>query len=280
MLEDAAAEVRRLLDDGGSHATRIESLSPPGRGRKTGRRAFRIVRANGTLVKARLFASADDAERLAVLRGGLDVPFLPVMERRGALLLEPWVAGEELSPARAEARARELGALMGRLHVAAPGEIQEHVSTRERRERAGADLDDLADARVLPASLLEALRRRLAEEDPGTAPAVPVHRDFCPENVVEDPGGGLHLIDNEWLGLDAAGVDLGRTHSRWPVSEAGWREFLAGYASTAPALPDALGFWLVMMAARSARVRLDGPAEALALPLARLREAAAGEASR
>ena len=64
------------------------------------------------------------------------------------------------------------------------------------------------------------------------------------------------------------------------MSEAGWRRFLAGYASAAPALPDALGFWLIVMAARSARIRLDGPADALALPLRRLREAVAEDASR
>ena len=34
------------------------------------------------------------------------------------------------------------------------------------------------------------------------------------------------MIDNEWLGVDAAGVDLGRSWSRWPLPDAAWRRFL------------------------------------------------------
>ena len=93
-----------------------------------------------------------------------------------------------------------------------------------------------------------------------------------------DAAGKLYLIDNEWLGVDAAGVDLGRSWSRWPLPDAAWQVFLIGYASTAPEPPAALRFWQIAMAARGASLRLEGPAEALALPLARLGELAAGRA--
>ena len=43
-----------------------------------------------------------------------------------------------------------------------------------------------------------------------------------------------------------------------------------------PAFGEALRFWLIAMAARGACVRLDGSAQELALPLARLRELASG----
>ena len=103
-----------------------------------------------------------------------------------------------------------------------------------------------------------------------------VHRDFCPENLVIDSAGELHVIDNEWLAIDAAGVDLGRTWSRWALPTTSWRVFSSGYAAAAPEAPAALRFWLIAMAARGACVRLEASLEALALPLARLRELASG----
>jgi thiamine kinase-like enzyme len=105
-----------------------------------------------------------------------------------------------------------------------------------------------------------------------------VHLDFCPENLVTDRAGRLHVIDNEWLCIDAAGVDLGRTWSRWALPDSAWQAFTSGYASRAPEAPTALRFWLIAMAARSAGLRLAGPAEGLALSLARLR-ALASEAA-
>jgi thiamine kinase-like enzyme len=123
------------------------------------------------------------------------------------------------------------------------------------------------------------LEAELARGDPGSARTALVHLDFCPENLVIDPAGSLHLIDNEWLCLDAAGVDLGRSWSRWPLPDAAWQRFLHGYARTGPEAPAALRFWLIAMAARSASIRLAGPEEGLALPLARLRALASGAAS-
>jgi Ser/Thr protein kinase RdoA (MazF antagonist) len=224
----------------------------------------------------RLFESAEEAGALAALRARVRLGFLPPIELRGPLLLEPWIEGESLSLAQAEARADELGGLLGRLHAARPADAPARISTRERRERAHADLLQLAAAGVLATDVGAALSDDLASRDPGDARAVLVHFDFCPENLLVDPAGQLHVIDNEWLSVDAAGVDLGRTWSRWPLPEAAWRRFLRGYTSAAPAEPAALRFWLIAMAARGASLRLGRPADDLALPLARLHELAAG----
>ena len=276
MVDPESAQLRSLLASHGLRCAKLESLSPPGSGRKLGRRALRVETHEGRVLKARLFESAEAAAALASLRARIDAPFLPPIELRGPLLLEPWIEGECLSPVQAEARSHELGCLLGRLHAARPADAPARVSTHERRERAEGDLLRLASAGVLSADAGGALRDELARRDPGSAPATLVHRDFCPENLVSDPAGRLHVIDNEWLSVDAAGVDLGRTWSRWPVPEAAWQVFLSGYTSTAPAEPAALRFWLIAMAARGASIRLTRSAEALALPLARLRELASG----
>jgi Ser/Thr protein kinase RdoA (MazF antagonist) len=276
MLEAETAQLRDLLASQGVSCERLTSLSLPGRGRKRGRRALRVDTREGRVLKVRLFESAAAAADLAALRASVDAPFLPPIERRGPLLLEPWIEGESLSPEQAEARAGELGALLGRLHAARPAGAREQVSTRDRRERARTDLASLVLADALDEGAAASLEGELLRGDPGRASAALVHFDFCPENLVVDPAGELHVIDNEWLSVDAAGIDLGRTWSRWPVSDAAWQRFQQGYARTAPEAPAALRFWLIAMAARGAGIRLEGPSEGLALPLARLGELASG----
>jgi len=276
LTDRESAALSDLLASHGLRCAKLESLSPAGSGRKAGRRALRLETLEGRVFKLRLLESAEEAVALATLRARVDVSFLPPIEQRGPLLLEPWIEGERLSPAQAEVRSRALGSLLGRLHASRPADAPASVSCRERRDRALEDLARLSSAGVLPADAGLALQRELARRDPGSAPAVLVHRDFCPENLVTDAAGELHLIDNEWLGVDAAGVDLGRTWSRWPVTDLAWQDFLNGYAGAAPEPPSALRFWQIAMAARGASLRLEGPADALALPLARLRELASG----
>jgi Ser/Thr protein kinase RdoA (MazF antagonist) len=297
--EPALAEARSLLAEQGLACARIEPLAPPGSGRRAGRWCLRVTTEDGRTWKLRRLESAAEAARLAALRGRVDAPFLPAMTQMAvgaAFLAEPWIEGEPLSPAQAEARAEELGALLGRLHAASPGaaaapgapadaaaaDAAARAASAERAERARADLAELARSGRLPGG--EAGARRLRELLDAAAPAavaaarsVLVHRDFCPENIVLDRAGRLHVVDHEWLGLDAAGVDLGRTWSRWDATDDAWQRFLRGYAATAPrardgaaGAPPGLRFWLVAMAARGARVNPRRE-----LPLRRLRELAA-----
>ena len=89
--------------------------------------------------------------------------------------------------------------------------------------------------------------------------------------MIVDRAGALRVIDNEWLSLQPAGLDLARTVSRWPMSEAGWRRFLGAYRVHAPADPGPAAFWEVATLAWTARVRLRESAERAAGALARLR---------
>jgi Ser/Thr protein kinase RdoA (MazF antagonist) len=277
--EPALAEVRSLLAGQGFAGARIEALAPPGTGRRAGRWSLRVETADGRVWKLRRLESPAEAARLSALRARVDAPFLPSMTplaqgtppaAGGAFLAEPWVEGEPLSPALAEARAEELGALLGRLHAATPADAlagaepgaAARAAAEERAERARADLAELARSGRLPGASAGRLRRLLDAAAPAAVAAagagsVLVHRDFCPENIVLDRAGELHVVDNEWLGLDAAGVDLGRTWSRWAIPDGAWQRFLRGYAATAPrALGPAqvLRFWQVAMAARGALV--------------------------
>ena len=93
--------------------------------------------------------------------------------------------------------------------------------------------------------------------------------------MVIDAGGRLHVVDNEWLTVAPAGLDLGHTFSRWPMSADAWGRFLHAYRSASPGDPGPLAFWKIVAALTSARIRLAKAPARLAVPLGLLRRFAA-----
>lgn len=275
MEENALADVDAALACHGLRRRTIAALSPPSFGKKRERRAFRIELTDGSAITARRFESAAEATRLAELRGRLPAPFTPIIACHGPVLLEHWIEGQALSTEEADTRAAEVGALLGRLHATALPDGNAEIATAGWRERGIAKLAVLVEARVISDELTQVLQAELVRCDPGTAPRAVVHRDYCPENIIVDPAGRLHLIDHEWLGIDAAGADLGRTYCRWLMPQDAWRRFMCGYLTTAPADPGPLRFWMIAIAAAGAVVRLRKSAAELAVPLRRLHELAA-----
>lgn len=278
MEERVIADVRSVLAERGQSCRAIEFLSPAASGRKRGRYALRVDLDDGSTIKVRCLESVEEASRLWTIRGHLPTAFAPVLDRRGAMLFEVWIPGYQLSDADAAGRAGEIGGLLGRLHGApAPGATI--TPTRSHRDRAEEQLGVLGDCRALSAQACAALRADLRQSDPGEAAQTFVHLDYCPQNIVVDPGGALHVVDNEWIRVDAAGLDLGRTYARWPTDDDTWRRFLRGYVAAAPCDPGALRFWMIAMAAKSAVIRMHGPSAKRAVPLARLHELASAPQS-
>jgi hypothetical protein len=83
------------------------------------------------------------------------------------------------------------------------------------------------------------------------------------------------VFDNELIRVGPAGLDLGRSLHRWPMSAARRREFLGAYRANAPRDPGPLDFWVLVSVLWSARVRLDQPAERRAAALGAARRWAA-----
>jgi hypothetical protein len=267
------ADIGALLADRGLSYRAIEILSPLASGRKANRRTLRVTLANGSTIKVRCLENPQEASRLTMIRRLLDPAFAPVVDHHGAVLLETWVDGEQLTLEQAAGRAEDLGAMLGRLHgTRLP--TQQYVETGARCQTAIDQLRQLGDAGLVTAEARDALQQQLRELAPRRAPMTVVHMDYCPENLVIDALGGLHVIDNEWIRVDAPGLDLGRTYSRWPMTESVWTRFLGGYLTTAPFDPGPLRFWMIVMAAAGATIRLQKSPAEQAAPLARLRQLA------
>jgi Ser/Thr protein kinase RdoA (MazF antagonist) len=280
MDEHVIAEARSVLEKCRLQYRQIAVLSPGVSGRKRGRRTLRVELADGTALKMRCLESVEEASRLADVRSRLPPAFAPVIARHGTMLLESWIDGEQLSASRAAARAEEMGALLGSLHATELPEIPPPAATRGRRDRAVEQLATLAASGVIEVDLSQVLRAELLRTDPGEAPQTMVHLDYCPENLVIDATGRLHVVDNEWIGIDAAGLDLGRTYARWPMTADVWERFLSGYLTTAPFDPRPLRFWMIIMAVAGVMIRRQRSVGELADPLARLRQLAGSVSER
>lgn len=259
----------------GLRARRIEALSPPGP-IKRGRATVRVDLEGGRTIKARLLESDDAAQRLHALCARLEPAFSRAIGHAGPVLLEEWIEGVPL--AEPDAWIETAAALLGRLHATPIAAAPARIASRRWRDEGHGDLADLAAAGLLAPADQARLAAILDATDPGDAPLVLAHRDFCAENMIVDGAGALRVIDNEWLSPQPAGLDLARTACRWPMSAAGWRRFLGAYRAAAPVDPGPLAFWEVSALAWTARVRLRLGPERTTGALAQLLAVAAREA--
>ena len=275
MTDESLEHVRSVLADRGLVCQHIAVLSACTSGRKRHRQTLRVDLGDGSTIKVRRLESVEAAVTLTGMRRPLHPAFAPILAQHDAMLIEEWIDGQVLTTVLGSAHAHDLGALLGHLHSTPHSASSQRFPTAGRRERAVRQLGMLTDAAVISHALSDALQRDLSRTDPRDTAHTIVHLDYCPENVVRDPNGGLHVIDNEWITVDGPGLDLGRVYTRWPMADPVWQRFLTGYRTTAPFDPGPLRFWMIVMAVAGAAIRQEQPGARLAEPVARLHELAA-----
>jgi hypothetical protein len=270
---DVSHEVEHALERRGIRFRDLVVVSPPNP-HKRGRAMFRVDLEDGGTIKARRLETAGAAGSLIPLRARAPAAFAPAIASHGPVLLEAWIPGTVLVELDPDARVVEAGALLARLH-ATPLAEPRSVETTHWHEQALADLTMLTDAGRLDPSARERLRAELTARNPGRVRATLMHWDFCAENMLIDDRGALHVIDNEWLTIDAPGFDLARTLCRWPMSPSAWAAFMEAYRTEAAHDPGPLGFWKIVAAAMGARVRIARAPTRGTNPLALLHQLAA-----
>jgi Ser/Thr protein kinase RdoA (MazF antagonist) len=274
---EVARDVEEALAQNGRRPLRIELVSPLGEQKGT-RFAYRVDTDDGHRVKIRHFGSEEHARRHFELRAGLETAFAPALARYRSVLIEEWIEGMPLTELDAEARAEEAGALLGRLHARPLGpDVPAAIPTRKWRDGAESDLELLARGGELASGGVDRLRAEIRRRDPLAARAALIHLDFCAENMLIERGGNLRVIDNELVSINPAGLDLGRTFHRWPMSEGAWLRFFKGYRSTAPREPEPTGFWRIAATLTAARVFLARNPQRLETSIALLHRFAEGE---
>jgi Ser/Thr protein kinase RdoA (MazF antagonist) len=274
-LDAIGPDLAALLRESGHRVAEIAVVSA--RGVPPRPTAFRLITADGIHLKGTCLASPEQAatsERLSRhLRADAVVP---VIARSGSAVLQRWIDGEPLRVRSCPAAVmRACGSLQGAIH---------------RRELAGvADLDAPGDAPWRPrlvarleelvaagavcqadAAAAVALADRYAPRTIGRGIIV---GDLCPDNIVRDRDGRLHVVDVESLTIGPTAYDLARTWYRWPMTTAETAAFLHGYAEHADPSDYLAHFphWAVVALVNGARYRRRMRPDTAVEPLRRLR---------
>jgi hypothetical protein len=252
------------------------------------RATFRLDFADGRVLKGRRFDTLGDAERVEFLTRALGLRSLPrVWARRGAALLEDWIAGVPLD--RVAPSATEMcqaGELLGAIHAGAaarpaleplPPAIEAPRSVDARRAATVRGIEALARLRLVTNSAAQRLRTamdRHAPSDHGAARPQQgiVHRDYCAENLVLAPAGQLWVVDNGTLAVDAYDFDLGRTWYRWPMTGEQWGAFARGYRRhrATTRFAEHFPFWAIAVLVEAALFRHQVAATGAREPVRRL----------
>ena len=273
MARDALLhEIEETLAREGMESVAIVPVSPQ-RDRTRGRIAYRVELETGRRVKARCLESEHTARDLRASRASLEEAFVRVIAQHGRVLLEEWVDGlvlGDLVQGAPTCRAGEAGALLARLHATPPC-TQLLLPTYDWLGLARVELGSLGRDGILAAAEGARLDAELAAHDPAKDPLVQVHLDFCGDNMAIDSSGRLRVFDNEWFRLEPAGLDLGRTYARWPMTEDHWDRFCRSYLDAGGCDPGPLRFWQVAATLWSVALRRKRDPSALQRPLEALR---------
>ena len=196
--------------------------------------SFKLSFSDGSVVKGKQTESEKRCERLAALLPGLEIARCSsLLGREGAALLEEWIPGTPLHQLEITAdRLSEAGELMARLGRtrlptdAVPSRFvdpERYVAQIERR------LAGLVDAAALTSESARRLLGRARKNRPGRLDVGLIHNDFCPENLIVESGGALHVVDIEDLRVGPLDIDLARTWYRWPMTSSQRQKFSEGY---------------------------------------------------
>jgi tRNA A-37 threonylcarbamoyl transferase component Bud32 len=251
---------------------------------------YRLDFADGATWKGQCLASQRRAFLVARLLEAAGNEFPPVIARRHAAIVVPWVEGPSLAALHPlpSGLLERCGRLLGRLH------LRGIPAWRTLRIRGPADLL----AQLLKDLALLTDTRHLAGEDshraadlagrhvPSEASAGIIHNDFCPENIVVDASGTPVPIDNATLTFGPHDFDLARWWHRWAMTRAEREDWLRGYRAyrQTDGFYAHFPFWTICALAGAAANRARAGIGGQRTPLDRLRAllqapAAAGAAT-
>jgi len=280
MSQPLDPEIAIALDRAGLRAQAFRRISRR-RPVDARRSVYRIDLEPGHTIKARLVPDEETARRLFEICRDLPDAFARTLGCYGAVLLEDWIDGEELGDTLpSDAHLVEAGSLLAHLHatpIVAGRPVHDRRSTAAWREITEAGLWQIVAAGEIDEQDASAIRGALERLDPGRAIFGLAHTDLCGENVVVDRAGRLRVVDNERVGIDALGFDLGRTWYRWVLPAPAWERLRSTYAARAPFTDplETFDFWAIVAVVHSAAVRLQKDRTRAHVPLDRLRRMAA-----
>lgn len=242
------------------------------------RASFRLVLADGQILKGRRLNAPEDVARVVHLSSLLDPRYFPpVLAHRGSALLTRWISGQPLPPAEwTPGDLRVAAGLQTSLHrlPVSPDLAARPFAAAPWTERLDRWLGELVAHGALALRVSGEIARQVVDSAPDTVHLGVCHTDFCADNIVAPEAGGICVVDNEGLCLDAPEFDLARTWYRWPMTATQQRAYGDGYAARDHAARFGAHFlhWALLAVLDSAAYRVRVGHAGARIPLDRLAE--------
>jgi aminoglycoside phosphotransferase len=241
------------------------------------RACFRLIFAEGPVLKGRRLRATADVERITYLSSLLDHQYFPpILAHRGQALLTRWIPGRPAAASDWTADlVRTCGQLQGSLHRLSLSPAMAALRRRPNDwdRRLHELLADLVAHGVLDTGQAQQAHRLAGLHAPVAASVGLCHTDFCAENMIITQTGHVCIVDNEGISIDACEYDLARTWYRWPMTEHQQRWYAEGYGRHDHLADFAAHFlhWALLAVIESAAFRVRSGAVSARVPLARLR---------
>jgi hypothetical protein len=252
--------------------TAITALPSPVRKRG----AFLLEFADGTRLKGRRLESAERADRVALLRGGIGGGFARILARRGDAMLLEWVEGRSLASFETvpPPLLRRCGQMLGALHqLRGPLLDEPPPGPDDLFDKLTRNADLLQEAHLLEPGLARRALDAAEANRPKEATLGIIHKDFCGENLVVGPDDSIVCIDDASLSVGPHDLDLARTWYRWPLLRRDLAHFVGAYQehrSFAEFLRH-FRFWATCVLVGSAATRVRSRAPGVHEPIERLK---------
>jgi len=235
--------------------------------------------ADGRKFKYRQLPTAEHAEMLQRLLSRLASPHIPrIVSSHGCGLLIEFVQGRRLQRHDQGPRLLEwCGAVQGQIHTTDTDglDLISWTPIIVEASELEAGIEDLIGRGALEQAMGDDLLALATGE--ASLPAAGgdrgvIHRDFCAENILLEPSGRIHIVDNETVDVGPFDYDLARTWYRWPMGLRERAAYWKGYARYRDPSSFASSFarWAVTVLVESALFRLELGTPKFAVPLRRL----------
>ncbi len=240
------------------HAQEITSLQSP----LQTRASYKLTFSDGLVIKGRRFTSLQRSVRATRLATLLEhLPFNRVLASRGIGRIEQWIEGQVLQTnVLTDSLAEWAGDLLGSVHTIAGFNALDVAAPPANSWYLGKikfNLDEIVHRRAIDQDTARRIVEIAARTQPHCINSGLIHTDFCAENMVATPEGGLFVVDNENLRLGSLDYDVVKCWCRWPMTHSARRAFCKGYQHhrSLENVFEHLRFWAICALTQSARVR-------------------------
>ncbi|MFC1668339.1 aminoglycoside phosphotransferase family protein [Chlamydiota bacterium] len=243
------------------------------------RGVFKLILADGRILKARRFPRPEEAHNMMRLSLFLEMRYFPrglLFHGRGVFI--EWIEGKSFNVLEDKIDiVQEGGKIQGILHATSlPEELyeQSHSEYHYWKNRLEKKISYLVEHGFLRYPEGKRLFKAASIYQEQSLSLGLIHGDFCVENMIINTQNEISVIDIESISVTALAYDIARTTLRWKMNSQQHERFLNSYVmvSIFEEFLKGFSFWIILVLVESAIFYVQGRMVHLRNALVQLRK--------